>query len=189
MRTFVPLFLALTLAAAACGGSSESVPDYIEQIETITQTTGDAFDALDTERDAQDPPSVAETKAYLNARVDLRAAMVADFESLSPPDQLADLHAEALASMERVLASEEALATLAAEAETPADINAVWSSQEAVAWRAADDDIVALCQAAEAEFDTPEELEDLGDLPWLPSEMGEVVSVAFGCTRQERAAD
>lgn len=189
MRRFVPVFVALAVAAAACGDSDQSVPDYIEQVEAITQSVGNAFDELDAEREAQGSPTVADTQAYLDSRVELRAQLLTDFEALSPPDQLANLQAEAVASMERVLASEEALADLAADAETSADIDAVWSSPEAVAWRAADLEIMAVCQSAEAEFDTPEELEDLGDLPWLPSEMGEVLSVALGCTPEQRAAD
>lgn len=189
MKAFISVFVALAFLAAACSGSSQSVPAYVEQLEAITRSAGAAFDDLDAEREAQGAPTVAQTQAYLDSRVELRAQLLTEFDALAPPDELAGLHAEAVASMGQVLAREEALAKLAADAETPADIDAVWSSPEAIAWRAADLEIMALCQSAEAEFDTPEELEDLGDLPWLPSEMGEVMSVALGCTPEDRAVD
>lgn len=177
---------ALAVLVAACGPAEASVPDYLEDVQALTQAVGAEFDRLDVERRAQGNPDVAQTQAYLDARVEARVTLSEGFSALVPPEPLAEMHDEALAAMERTRMAEEALAARGREMETMADLDALWRSPEAREWRASDNDLMAFCQAAEARFDTPEELAGLGELPWLPSQMGEVVSVAFGCTPAER---
>ena len=43
------------------------------------------------------------------------------------------------------------------------------------------EDVYAFCRASQAEFDATGEREPLADVPWVPPEMKEIVSVAFGC--------
>jgi hypothetical protein len=43
-----------------------------------------------------------------------------------------------------------------------------------------------LCLAAQAEFDDTEERTALAEVPWIPQELKEVVTVAFGCIAEER---
>ena len=59
-------------------------------------------------------------------------------------------------------------------------------SEAFLATEALDEEAVALCQVAQAEFDATADREVFGEMPWIPSELREVVSVAFGCTKEER---
>ena len=43
------------------------------------------------------------------------------------------------------------------------------------------EEVFAFCRASQAEFDATEDREALEDAAWVPSEMKEVVKVAFGC--------
>jgi hypothetical protein len=70
--------------------------------------------------------------------------------------------------------------------ETSAGIDAIWETPEGVAARAADDQAIALCRAAEAEINSTEERSAFEDVPWIPPEMKEIVRVAFGCDAESR---
>jgi len=43
------------------------------------------------------------------------------------------------------------------------------------------EEVFAFCRTSQAEFDAAEDREALEDAAWVPSEMKEVVKVAFGC--------
>jgi len=43
-----------------------------------------------------------------------------------------------------------------------------------------------LCQSAQSTFDETAVREELGDVPWVPPEMKEVVIVTFGCVAESR---
>jgi hypothetical protein len=44
--------------------------------------------------------------------------------------------------------------------------------------------VFAFCRASQADYDATSDRAPLPDVPWIPSEMSEVVSVAFGCPPQ-----
>jgi hypothetical protein len=59
-----------------------------------------------------------------------------------------------------------------------------WQWVETPEGQAADavlEEVFAFCRASQAEFDATEVREALEDAAWVPSEMKEVVKVAFGC--------
>lgn len=66
------------------------------------------------------------------------------------------------------------------------DIEPIWETPEGVAARAADADAIAVCLAAQAEFDQTADRADLANAPWIPAEMKEVILVAFGCEVDDR---
>jgi hypothetical protein len=41
--------------------------------------------------------------------------------------------------------------------------------------------MIAFCQEGQAEFDATADREVFDDVPWIPSELQEVVRVALGC--------
>ena len=70
--------------------------------------------------------------------------------------------------------------------ETDQDLGLLGQSPEYLATQAVKEEAVALCQAAQAQFDSTSDREVFGEMPWIPSALREVVSVAFGCTKEER---
>jgi hypothetical protein len=173
----------LGLTASACGNGALTLPEYVERAEELTGSLRVDIDAADDAYLAHDEPTVGQTQAYLDSRVLIRKEFLDALSDVEPPSSLQEFHDTALDVLRRFLAAEEELVALGSEAETRSDIAALWTSDVAAAWRAADADTIALCQAAEEELTAPEDLVEFGDLPWLPSETAQVVSAAFGCTR------
>jgi len=67
-------------------------------------------------------------------------------------------------------------------------------SPEWQAFPAIDEKAIALCRLALADLESPDlespdEMADFPDMPWIPTEMQDVVSVWFGCTAEHRGAD
>ena len=86
--------------------------------------------------------------------------------------------------MDDLLSAERQRADLAATATTSAELDALWEGPETTAVEAAEAQGVLLCLAAQAEFDATEERDQLEDVPWIPPDMKEVISVALGCPEQ-----
>ena len=69
------------------------------------------------------------------------------------------------------------------------ELSGLWDSPEGRAFHAIDAEAIALCRAAEAEFDATEDRAVFAETPWIPAELREVIEVAFRCAVEERAAD
>ena len=82
--------------------------------------------------------------------------------------------------------TEAELAARVLAMDSPVGIEEIWETTEGQAARAADADAVALCRAAQAEFDSTKERAALEGVPWIPADLKQVVRVAFGCTPEER---
>ena len=54
-------------------------------------------------------------------------------------------------------------------------------SPEAEAALATEDEVIRFCIGAQPQFDATAEREAFEDVPWIPSELQEVVDVVFGC--------
>ena len=102
----------------------------------------------------------------------------------SEPSGDAELHAAALEIMGRVTEAESVLAERVQGMETSSGIDAIWETPEGVAARAADEQAIALCRAAQAEFD--KDRSAFENVPWIPPEMNEIVRVALGCDAENR---
>jgi len=142
------------------------------------------LDALDAE--LTDEGGLEQAKRYANERVTARFAFVDLLEALEPPAEATELHDAARAIMGRLAAAESALADYVATLDTDLDLDTIWSTPLGVAARSADAEAVALCLAAEEEFDSTQERADLEGVPWIPPELKEVVTVALGCIGAER---
>jgi hypothetical protein len=181
------LLLAVCLAVlvAGCGGGELSMADYGDEIEDLLATMNGKIDALDVE-ERSGPSTLESTQTFWETKVVARREFIAGMESIEPPDEAADMHAAAIGIVDRLAAADEAVAQLVGTMETSADLDGLLQSSEFLATEAVDIEAVALCQAAQAEFDSTADREVFGDTPWIPSELREVVSVAFGCTKEER---
>jgi hypothetical protein len=127
------------------------------------------------------PPSLEGTRVYLEDRVAGYRELVEGINSLDPPEQVADLHVTFLEILGRLLVAEEERAAFAETVDSVAELDQVWEGPEAEAVREIAQEAMAICVAAQAQFDATADREVFADLPWIPPEMREVVVVAFGC--------
>ena len=170
----------LALILMACGGGSLSLTEYAGEVEKLVAVMEADFESLDTEWESQSP-TVEGARSYWDGRLEVRADFLEGVRDLDPPDTAAEQHAEALDVFGRITDADEALAARVATLET---ITEHWQWVDTPEGRAAQavlEEVFAFCRASQAEFDATEGGEALADVPWLPSAMSEVVSVAFGC--------
>lgn len=169
----------LVLILTSCGGNL-TLSEYAAQAEDLVAEMESDFASLDREWESQDP-SVEGALRYWDGRLDVRAEFLAGVEALDPPEAVADQHAAALDVFGRITAADEDLAERVATFETVAEH---WQWVDTPEGLAADElleEVFAFCRASQAEYDATKDREGLKDVPWIPSEMSEVVSVAFGC--------
>jgi hypothetical protein len=142
---------------------------------------------LDSRLDAQaekyfsGPPSVDGAREYLRVRVDGYRDVVAGIDSIDPPEQVIELHETFREIMGNLLVAEEVRAEFADTVTSTIELGSVWEGREAQAIRAVQEEAIVLCYAAQAYFDETERREILTDVPWMPSELKEVVRVALDC--------
>lgn len=176
-------FLLLATTTVACGGGSLSLAEYAAEIEDLVADMGAQFTSIDEEWTSQ-PPSADRAEEYWNQRLAIRDEFLDGIKDLDPPDDVAGMHEQSIDIFTRITAADEALAVRTAEFETLSDHWQWVNTPEGQAAEAVLAEVYAFCRASQAEFDATEERGILEDNPWIPSEMTEVVSVAFGCPPQ-----
>jgi hypothetical protein len=159
--------------------------DYAEEIEGIVTEHNTGMDANDVYLDSE-TQTLERIKTYATRRMELRESFLAALEALEPPGEAQDLHNAALGTIRSVVESERVLFEQATGATDIAGVGDIWASPEGQAARAADAQAIAICQAAEAAINSTEERQALVGMPWVPTELQEVVTVAFGCTAADR---
>ena len=177
---------AAALLLASCGSGTLSLTDYAQRVETEVTVMNTRLDDLLAELDSEEQ-TVASTRTYFEGAAAARARFVTAVEDLAPPQQAQRLHDEALAIVRQLRDANETLAAMVATYSNPAQLATLEESPEVQALESIDVKAVAMCHAAEASIDATSEREDLKDVAWLPSELKEVVEVAFRCTAAERA--
>jgi hypothetical protein len=182
MRRLTVPFALVVLVLQACA-SDPSLTVYAEEAESLITAMNARLDELEAE--IEDTEDLDEIKWYARERVIARNVFLGGFDTLDPPGDLDEFHATALDILNRLVEAETALADRAEAAEPGGSIGALWDTPEGIAARAADEEAVALCLAAEARLDTTERAEFEG-VPWIPAEMKEIVFVAFGCVGEDR---
>jgi len=164
----------------ACGGGSLTLSEYAAEAEDLVEVMTAEFGALDAEWESQ-PPSLEGARSYWEGRLAIRAEFLDAVRTLNPPDSVEAQHEAALDVFDRITAADQALAARVATFES---ISGHWEwvdTPEGEAAEAVLEEVYAFCRASQAEYDATKDLEPLADVPWLPSEASEVVSVAFGC--------
>ncbi|RLE16599.1 MAG: hypothetical protein DRJ28_01375 [Actinobacteria bacterium] len=183
MRALQLQILLLVVLATGCGGGP-SLPDYAEDVEALVATMNARLDELDAETIGT--RDLDEIKRYAQQRIIARSDFLAGMSDLEPPDDVLELHETAVGIMQRVFDSESILADRVMNLESASGIDAIWETPEGIAARAADEQAIALCHAAQSEFDQTADRQELQDVPWIPSEMRSVIVVAFGCDADNR---
>lgn len=163
-----------------CGGGEPSVAEYASSVEELVAEMEADFAALDTEWESN-LPTAERAAGYWDGRLEIRDRFLAGITDLTPPDGVASMHESALELFTRITAADRALAASVASYETITDH---WQWVDTAEGRAADAilaEVYEFCRASQAEFDETRDREALGDTPWIPAEMKEIVKVAFGC--------
>lgn len=179
------LAVCLVFLAAGCGSGELSMADYGAQLEDLVSAMNREIDTLDAELRVQGS-TLESAREFWETKVVARRAFISEMQDLEPPADAAEMHAAAIGIIEGLAAADEGVAQLVASMETDRDLSGLLQSPEYLATEAIDDEAVAMCRAAQAEFDSTADRELFGDMPWIPSELREVVTVAFGCTKEER---
>ncbi len=183
-RGLVPA-VCLTLLLAGCGDGELTMNEYATEVEGLIVTMNRTIDALDVEVRAPDS-TLEDTRSFWEAKVEARQELVDGLEAIEPPKEAAEMHASAIGIVSRLRAADNAVAELAGTMETEQDVDVLLASPEFRATEVVDAEATAMCEAAQAEFDSTADREIFGDAPWIPSELREIVAVAFGCTKEER---
>jgi hypothetical protein len=182
-RAATVTFVCIVLVSAC--SSEPSLTEYAEEVEHLVLTMNAQLDAVDAELAASSQDLQA-LRSHADQRVALRNEFLTALGALTPPRRVEELHNVAYDVVARLT---EAESELAAELARTEDLGAARNIRETAAGqaaRAADADAVAICKAAEAEFNATEEQALAEGVPWVPAEMKEVVRVAFLCERADR---
>jgi hypothetical protein len=156
------IVLAVALVVGGCGNGSLTLSEYTEQAEQHLKAMNDRIDLLGAEWVSQTPT-------------------LEELEALDPPDEVAELHRVVLDLLSRFTAAEEALAASVDAYESITDHWQWQDSPEAQAALALNEEVVALCHAAQADFDATQTGEGFVDTPWIPDEMKEAIRVTLEC--------
>jgi hypothetical protein len=183
MRVLVVGVVVLALLMNACS-AQPSVVDYAEEVEALVVTMNARLDGLDA--DLEQSWDLDHLHTYAEQRVAARSALIDGLGSLVPPGEVAELHETALEILKRVTVAEVAMADRIMTWTSESDIEPIWETPEGVAARTADADAIAMCLAAQAEFDQTAGRAEFENAPWIPPEMKEVILVAFGCEAKDR---
>ena len=183
-RGLVPA-ICVTLLVAGCGDGELTMNEYATQIEGLIATMNRKIDTLDAEI-ATHESTLEDATNFWEAKVAARRELIDGLEAIEPPQEAAEMHASAIGIVSRLTAADNAVAELAGTMETGQDVGPLLESPEFRATEVVDVEAIAMCQAAQAEFDSTADREVFGDAPWIPSELREIVAVAFGCTKEER---
>ena len=178
------LLVTVGLVMGACGGGP-TLTEYAGEVELIVQTMNSRLDATEIILD-NETQTLGRIRAYADDRVAARKAFLAGFEELDPPSEATDMHTAALDVIRNLVSAEQELFDPAHNSDDIVEVSALWATPSGQAARAADAKAVALCQAAEQALNSTEERQQLAGLPWVPSELQEVVTVAFGCLPEDR---
>jgi hypothetical protein len=176
-------FARRTLASAcivfvivACGGGTLSLTEYGERFQSIRFAMTAEFDVLEAQRASIG--TVEDGKELLDRAVAIRTDLQNSLTDLDPPEALAGFHGDLVEQLSRVLLAQKAWA---GRAETAGSLDVLQGSSEALAYWELDAQMVPLCLELQSTLDATAERGIFAEVPWIPGEMKEVVSLVMGC--------
>lgn len=176
--------MAAALVSTSCS-SAPSLTDYAADVDALVTTHNEGMDANDAWLDSQ-AETIERVHTYANRRMELRTSFLSELEEAKPPREAEDLHTAALATIRSLVDAENVVFSDAISAGSLDELGDLWATPAGQAARAADAQAIAICQAAEAALNSTEERQALVGMPWVPTELQEVVNVAFGCLAADR---
>lgn len=174
----------LATVVAGCGSNELTLSEYAAEVEALVAEMESRFVSIDTEW-LGGPPSVDRAAEYWEDRLEIRSDFLDAIEELDPPEDIDAMHTQSIDLFSKITQADVALR---AKAESFVELDDHWQWVDTEEGRAADavlEDVYAFCRDSQQEFDATKERESFDEMPWIPSEMKEVVRVAFGCPPSE----
>jgi hypothetical protein len=165
---------------ASCGGNALTLTEYAEQVEGLTTTMYGKLGDLGAEL-ASEAPTVEGYQAFFNGQTAAYQELLDGLQVIEPPKGYAELHAVSVGIMTRLTIAQETLSRRADDIETMDELSLLPDTPELLAADAARYEIIEFCQAMQAHFDATAARDAFVDVPWIPSELQEVVVIAFAC--------
>ncbi|MGB5169514.1 MAG: hypothetical protein WBN71_07925 [Acidimicrobiia bacterium] len=175
----------LGLLVASCGDGSLSLAEYNEQGTALAAVMEDRIAELDAAWDSK-TATVEDVRMYWDQRIDAFETALEGFLALNPSGEVAELHRTGMELFTNLVTAESAVADRAASFETVTGPEQWWATAEGAAVRAAEEEIYSLCLVFQATYDATVKRIAVSDVPWIPSEMKEIVQVDLGCETVRR---
>ena len=150
--------------------------EYGELFQSSTFAMRDEFDVLEAE--AASATTVEDGREVLDRALAIRIDLQNNLTDLDPPEALADFHGDIVEQLGLILAATEAWTV---RAETAASLDELQTSSEALAYWDLDAEMRPLCFELQSRLDATAEREVFDEVPWIPGDMKEVVSLIMGC--------
>ena len=168
------------LLLASCGGGDLSLGEYNTEGMALATAMEERIYTLDAEWDSQ-TATVEDVRTYWDQRIKAYETALESFEALEPVGEAAELHRTGMELFTKLVAAESALATRVASSDTVTTPEQWWNTQEGEAVGVVEEEIYSFCLVFQAMYDATVERIALSDVPWVPSEMKEIVQVDIGC--------
>jgi len=168
------------LLLASCGGGDLSLAEYNSEGMALATAMEERIYALDAEWDSQ-TATAEDVRTYWDQRIEAYETALGSFEALEPAGEAAELHRTGMELFTKLVAAESALATRVVSFETVTTPEQWWDTAEGEAVGVVEEEIYSFCLVFQAMYDATVERIALSDVPWIPSEMKEIVQVDIGC--------
>jgi hypothetical protein len=184
-QPFLGLIAALlsSTIVAGCGGDHLTLTEFGEGAEGLVLVMGQEMGSLDSEMESL-ATTVEGTKSYWDRRMEIRTGFLDDLQALKPPEEALDLHLVVIGLFGGLVDAEQALADRVVGSGTVSTPAQWWSTPEAEVALSADAAMLGICENVQSAFDETQSREQFSDTPWIPSNVKEVVQVAFHCSDQ-----
>jgi hypothetical protein len=166
----------IVFVVTACGGGTLSLTEYSELFQSASFAMTDEFDVLEAQWASA--TTVEDGKEVLDRAVAIRTDLQNSLTDLDPPEAFADFHGVLVEQLGRILTVQEDWAD---RAETAGSLDELEESPEAVAYWDLDAEMRPLCFELQSRLDATAEREIFAEVPWIPGEMKEVVSLVLSC--------
>jgi len=166
----------IVFVVAACGGGTLSLTEYSERVQSASFAMTEEFDVLEAQWVSA--TTVEDGQRVLNRAVAIRTDLQNSLTELNPSEAFGEIHRDLVELLGRVLAAQEAWAV---RAETAGSLDELQESSEALAYWNLDAQMFPLCLELQSKLDATAEREIFAEVPWIPSDMKEVVALVVGC--------
>ena len=170
----------LGLLVASCGDGGLSLAEYNEQGTALATMIEERISSLDAAWDSE-TATVDDVRTYWVQRIDAYDTGLEGFLALEPSEEVAELHRTGTELYSKLVAAESAVADRVMSFDTVTGPEQWWATSEAAAVRAAEEEIHSLCLLFQATYDATMARIVVSDVPWIPSEMKEIIQADLGC--------
>jgi hypothetical protein len=177
-----PVAAVCMLLVSGCGGGEMSLTEYVDRINAVEHQASRQAEELVANAEQITDLTPQDLQAGLERAHAIRIDVKEATDDIEPPDQVADLHELIFDWHTSFIDIEQALAARAGTAEDTADDWAeLSSSSEMAAYRTAIVEGKEVCDEFQAQLDATAERGEFADVPWLPTQLKEVVVAVLGC--------